>query len=115
MALDWISTRGTPGNLSSTPGGPRSHVRAVPASRAAGLAWRLAPVGLAALAALLYLWNLTASGYANTYYAAAAQAASQSWPAMFFGAIDAAGFITVDKPPVSVWAMGLSVRLLGLS
>ena len=78
-------------------------------------AWRLAPLGLLVLAAVAYLWNLTASGYANTYYSAAAQAASQSWSAMFFGSIDAAGFITVDKPPVSLWAMGLSVRVLGLN
>jgi 4-amino-4-deoxy-L-arabinose transferase-like glycosyltransferase len=76
---------------------------------------RLAPVGVGLLAAVVTLWNLTVSGYANTYYAAAAQAAGQSWSAMFFGAIDAAGFITVDKPPVSLWAMGLSVRVLGLS
>jgi 4-amino-4-deoxy-L-arabinose transferase-like glycosyltransferase len=78
-------------------------------------AWRLAPAALAILAGALYLWNLDASGYANTYYSAAAQAAGQSWTAMFFGSIDAAGFITVDKPPVSLWLMGLSVRLLGLN
>jgi 4-amino-4-deoxy-L-arabinose transferase-like glycosyltransferase len=63
---------------------------------------------------VLYLWNLTASGYANTYYSAAAQAASQDLAAWFFGSIDAAGFITIDKPPLSLWVMGLSVRLLGL-
>lgn len=79
-------------------------------------AWvRLSPVAVALVAAIVAFWNLTVSGYANTYYSAAAQAASQSWSAMFFGSIDAAGFITVDKPPVSLWAMGLSVRLLGLS
>ena len=79
-------------------------------------AWvRLAPVGLGLLAAVLYLWNLDVSGYANTYYSAAAQAAGQSLSAWFFGSLDAASFITVDKPPVSLWAMGLSVRLLGLS
>ncbi len=71
------------------------------------------PVGL--LAAVVTLWSLDVSGYANTYYSAAAQAASQSWPAMFFGSFDAAGFITVDKPPAALWAMGLSVRALGLS
>ncbi len=70
-------------------------------------------VGL--LAAVVALWALDVSGYANTYYSAAAQAASQSWSAMFFGAIDGAGFITVDKPPASLWLMGLSVRALGLS
>jgi 4-amino-4-deoxy-L-arabinose transferase-like glycosyltransferase len=76
---------------------------------------RAAPVALALLAGVVYLVNLTVSGYANTYYSAAAQAAGQSVAAWFFGAIDAAGFITVDKPPVALWAMGLSVRLLGLS
>ena len=76
---------------------------------------RLAPLALALVAVVVYVWELAASGYANTYYSAAAQAAAQSWSAMFFGAIDAAGFITVDKPPASLWAMGLSVRILGLS
>jgi 4-amino-4-deoxy-L-arabinose transferase-like glycosyltransferase len=70
-------------------------------------------VGL--LAAFVALWALDVSGYANTYYSAAAQAAGQSWSAMFFGAIDGAGFITVDKPPASLWLMGLSVRLLGVN
>ncbi len=73
------------------------------------------PVVLAVVAAVAYLWNLQVSGYANTYYSAAAQAASQSWTAMFFGSIDAAGFITVDKPPVALWVMGVSVRLLGVN
>ena len=87
-----------------------------PAHHARQATWvRLAPLGLAVFAAVLYGWNLTVSGYANTYYAAAAQAAGQSLPAWFFGSLDAASFITVDKPPVSLWAMGLSVRLLGLS
>ena len=64
---------------------------------------------------LLYLVNLTVSGFANTYYSAAALAASQSWSAWFFGSIDASNFITVDKPPLSTMVMGLSVRLFGLS
>ena len=67
------------------------------------------------LTAFLDLWSLTASGYANTYYTAAAQAASQDWRALFFGSLDAGNFITIDKPPLSIWAMGISVRLLGLS
>ena len=67
------------------------------------------------LAAILYLVNLTISGYANTYYSAAALAASQSWSAWFFGSFDAANFITVDKPPLATMLMGLSVRLFGLS
>src|SRR5450755_2610155 len=76
---------------------------------------RLVQVGLAALAAVVYVFNLTVSGYANTYYAAAALAASKSWSAWFFGSFDAANFITIDKPPFALWIIGLSVRLFGLS
>ena len=64
---------------------------------------------------VLYTWNLTASGYANSFYSAAVQAGSESWKAFFFGSSDAANSITVDKPPASLWVMALSVRLLGLS
>jgi 4-amino-4-deoxy-L-arabinose transferase-like glycosyltransferase len=79
-------------------------------------AWSLVAFGgVVGLAAFLYVWNLTVSGFANTYYSAAAQAASQSWSAFFFGSLDAANFITIDKPPFSTWIMGLSVRLFGLS
>lgn len=65
--------------------------------------------------AVLYLWNLGASGWANPFYSAAAQAGSQDWAAWFFGSSDAANSITVDKPPASLWIMGLSVRIFGLS
>lgn len=62
----------------------------------------------------MYLWRLSPTGYGNTFYAAAAQAGAQSWSAWFFGALDAGDFITVDKPPVSLWVTGLSVRLFGM-
>lgn len=78
---------------------------------------KAAKLRLAALLAVtgaLYLWDLGASGYANQFYAAAAQAGGASWKAFFFGASDAAGAITVDKPPAALWPMGLSVRLFGL-
>ncbi|MFD9682669.1 ArnT family glycosyltransferase [Rhodococcus sp. NPDC059969] len=75
----------------------------------------LALTTLLAATAVLYLWNLTASGYANTFYAAAAQAGSQDWKAWFFGSLDTSNFITVDKPPASLWVMGLSGRIFGFS
>ena len=65
--------------------------------------------------AAMYLWNLSASDYGNAFYAAAAQAGSQSWSAWFFGSLDADDFITVDKPPASLWVTGLSVRLFGMN
>jgi 4-amino-4-deoxy-L-arabinose transferase-like glycosyltransferase len=89
------------------------------ASRAApirsGARPRLELAGLLVATGLLYLWNLGASGWANAFYSAAAQAGSQDWAAWFFGSSDAANSITVDKPPASLWVTGLSVRLFGLS
>jgi 4-amino-4-deoxy-L-arabinose transferase-like glycosyltransferase len=76
---------------------------------------RPAMFGLLLATLVLYTWNLTASGYANSFYSAAVQAGSDSWKAFFFGSSDAASSITVDKPPASLWVMALSVRLLGLS
>jgi 4-amino-4-deoxy-L-arabinose transferase-like glycosyltransferase len=64
---------------------------------------------------VLYAYNLTASGWANSFYSAAAQAGSDSWKAFLFGSSDAASSITVDKPPASLWVMALSVRAFGLS
>ncbi|MFB6931566.1 glycosyltransferase family 39 protein [Streptomyces sp. HUAS 31] len=75
---------------------------------------RPAFLGLLLATLLLYLYNLSASGYANSFYSAAVQAGSESWKAFFFGSLDAANAITVDKPPASLWPMALSVRLFGL-
>lgn len=66
-----------------------------------------------ALAAVLYCWNLSGSGYANEYYAAAVLSGTKSWSAMFFGSLDAGNFITVDKPPVALWLMSASCRVFG--
>src|SRR3954468_16469173 len=76
---------------------------------------KLAFAGILVLAAALCLWDLTISGYSNEYYAAATRAGSESWKAWFFGAIDPASFITVGQPPLSLWLMGLSARVLGFS
>jgi 4-amino-4-deoxy-L-arabinose transferase-like glycosyltransferase len=65
--------------------------------------------------AVLYLWALGSSGWANSYYAAAAQAATQDLKAWLFGSLDAGNAITVDKPPAAMWVMGLSGRLFGFS
>jgi 4-amino-4-deoxy-L-arabinose transferase-like glycosyltransferase len=70
---------------------------------------------LLAAAGLLYSLGLSGSGWANAYYSAAAQAGALSWKAFFFGSLDPAGAITVDKPPAALWLSGLSVRIFGLS
>ena len=71
--------------------------------------------GVLVLAALLCLWNLTENGLSNEYYAAAVKSGSVSWKAWFFGSLDPGSFITVDKPPLSLWLGGLSARLFGFS
>jgi 4-amino-4-deoxy-L-arabinose transferase-like glycosyltransferase len=71
--------------------------------------------GLLSLTALLYLWGLSANGWANAFYSAAVQAGTKSWSAFFFGASDAGGSITVDKPPASLWVMEISARIFGVS
>jgi 4-amino-4-deoxy-L-arabinose transferase-like glycosyltransferase len=76
---------------------------------------RPALVILLGTTAVLYLWGLGASGWANSFYAAAVQAGTKSWKAFFFGSFDASNFITVDKPPASLWVMEISARIFGLS
>ncbi|ACY20142.1 glycosyl transferase family 39 [Gordonia bronchialis DSM 43247] len=64
---------------------------------------------------VLYLWNLSINGWANSFYSAAIQAGSQSWKAWFFGSSDMANSITVDKPPASLWIPAIVVRIFGLN
>ena len=70
---------------------------------------------LMAASCAAFLVNLTANGYGNEFYAAAAQAGSQSWWAYLWGALDGVGAITVDKPPAALWVTALFVRVMGLS
>ena len=72
-------------------------------------------LGLLAATAVLYLWGLGSSGWANSYYAAAAQAGTQDLTAWLFGSLDPGNAITVDKPPAAMWVMALSGRLFGFS
>ncbi|MEV0108986.1 glycosyltransferase family 39 protein [Nocardia sp. NPDC050799] len=85
---------------------------AVPARR--NTPWE--KIGLAVLllgTAAAYFWNLTANGFANTFYAAAVQSGAKSWEAFFFGSSDWSNAVTVDKTPAALWPMELSARLFG--
>src|SRR3982074_3793228 len=76
---------------------------------------RPAVASLLAATAVLYLWNLSESGYGNSFYEMAVQAGTQSWKAWFFGSLDPGNIVAVDKPPASLWLMGLSGRIFGFS
>ena len=79
-------------------------------------AWaRPALLGLLLATAVLYIAGLSRNGWANEFYAAAAQAGTRSWTAFLFGSLDSANFITVDKTPAFLWVMELSARIFGLS
>jgi 4-amino-4-deoxy-L-arabinose transferase-like glycosyltransferase len=95
-----------------TSAAPRHRVRVL----AGDPVWaRVSLLALLVGTAVLYLWNLSASGWANEFYAAATQAGAQSWKAWFFGALDPGSVITVDKPPAALWLSGLSARIFDMS
>ncbi len=102
----------------STLAPPREQTQRSP-TRAAKVDFRVCSrVGLPLLlvaTTALYVWNLSASGWANAFYSAAAQAGASDWTAMLFGSSDAANAITVDKTPAALWVIDISVRLFGLN
>jgi 4-amino-4-deoxy-L-arabinose transferase-like glycosyltransferase len=106
------STLGTPSMTTATLTAPAPTAATPPSGRT----WTTpALVVLLVGTAALYLWDITASGWGNGYYAAATQAGAQSWTAWLFGGLDAGGVITVDKPPAALWVSGLFARVLGFS
>src|SRR3984885_15078030 len=79
-------------------------------------AWaRPALLALLVATGLLYLVGLGRNGWANEFYAAAAQAGSQSWKAFLFGSLDRSNFISVDKPAGFLWPMELCARIFGVN
>lgn len=67
---------------------------------------------VAALAALLYSWNIAHSGYAY-FYSTAVKSMSVSWKAFFYGALDPGATITIDKLAGSFLPQALSARIFG--
>ncbi|GAB2716283.1 glycosyltransferase family 39 protein [Arthrobacter bambusae] len=76
---------------------------------------RPSAAALLLVAALVYLWNLTNSGYANSFYAAAIQSGTKNWTALLFASLDPSNAITVDKPPAAFWIPALLGRVFGFS
>jgi 4-amino-4-deoxy-L-arabinose transferase-like glycosyltransferase len=68
---------------------------------------------LVVLAGFLNLWALDQNGWANEYYSAAVRSMASSWHAFLYGSFDAAGVMTVDKPPLALWVQALSVKVFG--
>jgi 4-amino-4-deoxy-L-arabinose transferase-like glycosyltransferase len=73
---------------------------------------RRALLGIAAVAAFLYAWNITEAGLAP-FYSVAVKSMSESWKAFFYGALDPKATITIDKLAGSFWPQALSARIFG--
>jgi 4-amino-4-deoxy-L-arabinose transferase-like glycosyltransferase len=130
---------GSPGELVEDRDDPAVHItepawdvgldpapRAVPVSQPTGiLGWlrrggrpwwsTVAMVVIGILAGVLYFHRLSGVAMSNTFYAAAVKSGTESWKAFFFGSLDRSSFITVDKPPASLWIMEISGRIFGFS
>src|ERR1700755_647105 len=68
---------------------------------------------LIALAGLLNLWALSRNGWGNEYYSAAVGSMASSGHAFLYGSFDQAGVMTVDKPPLALWAQVAFVKAFG--
>lgn len=86
--------------------------------RALASAWwrerdRIALAAIVLLGAGLRLWRLDQNGYGLEYYAAGVRSMLTSWHNFFYNSFDPAGFVSVDKPPVALWAQVASAKLFG--
>jgi 4-amino-4-deoxy-L-arabinose transferase-like glycosyltransferase len=80
----------------------------------------LAPQHLAlgtvlALSAVLNVNKLAQNGYANIFYSAGVKSMLHSWHNFVFVSFDPGGLVTVDKPPLGLWAQAASAKLFGFS
>ena len=71
-------------------------------------------LGIAAVGALLFAWNITRAGLAP-FYSVAVKSMSVSWKAFIFGAFDPKATITIDKLAGSFLPQALSARVFGYS
>ena len=75
----------------------------------------LGSLAILAVAAFLDFFRLEQNGYANTYYAAAVRSMLKSWHNFFFVSFDPGGLVSVDKPPLALWAEAASAKIFGFS
>lgn len=76
---------------------------------------RLELAVLLALTALINLFDLGRNGWSNTYYSATVRSMTTSWHNFIYASFDPAGVMTVDKPPLALWAQAASAKVLGFN
>jgi 4-amino-4-deoxy-L-arabinose transferase-like glycosyltransferase len=65
------------------------------------------------LAAVTCGWSLSTMGWGNGYYSAAVRSMGSSWKAFFYASLDQGGYVSVDKPPLSLWVQVLFTKVFG--
>ena len=73
---------------------------------------RVVLILIAALAALLFTWNISHAQY-HPFYADSVRSMTESWKAFLYGSFDPGNTITLDKLPGFLWPQALSARLFG--
>lgn len=76
---------------------------------------KAALAAIVVISALFNFVNLGIEGYSNQYYAAAVKSMTLNFKNFFFVAMDPAGFVTVDKPPLGYWLQTISAKIFGFS
>ncbi len=67
------------------------------------------------LSGVLNGWALTNVGWGNAYYSAAVRSMMQSWHNFVFASFEPGGFVSVDKPPLSLWVQTISAKVFGFN
>ena len=114
--LSWLAPATAPAAPAPTGARRRPEPLDQPRPRAATRRWALPFPELGALlllAGVLNLWALDRNGWANQYYSAAVRSMSTSWHNFLYDSFDPSGLMTVDKPPLALWAQALSARVFG--
>jgi 4-amino-4-deoxy-L-arabinose transferase-like glycosyltransferase len=75
---------------------------------------RPALFAITALATFFYAWQLDDESL-EQLYSASARSMALSWHNFFFGSVDPAGTVTLDKLPGAIWLQALSVKVFGFS
>jgi len=65
------------------------------------------------LAGFLSIFNIWNEVYSNAFYAASVKSMLTSWKNFFFVSLDPGGWVTVDKPPVSLWVQAAFAKVFG--
>ncbi len=68
-----------------------------------------------ALSAVLNTYRLSRNGWANAFYSAGVKSMLHSLHNFLFVSFDPGGLVTIDKPPLGLWAQALSAKVFGMT